>query len=693
MNWDIVTLLYWHELRMLLRARRTVVMAIVVPLVVMPVMLFGSKFARDQRDRTISQTTYTYAVTGSMADRVRTMISRAKESVDQSNDDDLALLREFKFRETPVPDPRASLEHRDIYFYIQTYTGDEADAIPEPKKEKDNDDTVSVLRAEPTRLKSVPLIRVVYRGNNDASSSATRRMQSLIRVARRLESNSELTARGFDGDPENTFNVETISLATAAQVTGSDIGRFMTVFLVMLMLTGGSIAAIDIVAGEKERGTIETLLTTAANRADIVTAKQMAIFSVAIAITLIQFLNFVLYLKLKLIALPRNFVLDIPVSTVLMLLSLYIPLAATIAAVLLMISAYSKTYKEAQMYFFPVYMVSLIPSLAAVLPAVPLRSAIVLVPLANVSVAAHEIMMGRPDYPMILVTYAVMVLTAAILTGASTRLLAREDIIIPAQGEPEAFLGGSTLFRKRVLRWFVVMWAVIFAIATNVPQLATFRAQLLFNEFVIFGGASLLMLRIYRLNVRETLSLRSVKWPVWIAVILAAPAGNVMGVALFKLLSLVLPVPQAAVEQMSAMMPKDIPTWQMYLYVGLIPGFIEELVFRGILLNGLRRKIRPYLLPLVIGIIFGMFHFTLFRIGPTAFLGVLLTIIAMLTGSVFPGIILHVLNNSFAVWASNHNWPLAGLENWHYAAATLIFGLTMWIIYRNRYKPSEPPTE
>jgi hypothetical protein len=86
----------------------------------------------------------------------------------------------------------------------------------------------------------------------------------------------------------------------------------------------------------------------------------------------------------------------------------------------------------------------------------------------------------------------------------------------------------------------------------------------------------------------------------------------------------------------------------------------------------------------VVGIIFGLFHFTLFRIGPTAFLGVLLTIIAMLTGSVFPGMLLHILNNGFAYYAGTHGWPVASLEPWHYAAGSLIFLLAMWIIYRNR---------
>jgi sodium transport system permease protein len=665
MNGNILRLLYLHELRMLVRARRTVVMAIVIPVVIMPLMLFASRFANDQRQKVLTDTTYTYAVAGTLAPRIRTLIDQAKVDVANDTDDSTDALRKFKFTESIVPDPAASLEGKDIHFYIQAYSGKEADALPVDKSAEDED------KLAPKRLKNVPLIRIVYRGNNDASNTASQRMQSLLRLAQRHDSRTMLIEHGFQGDPKSLFSIDASSIATAAQVTGSNVGRFLTVFLVMLMLTGGSIAAMDIIAGEKERGTIETLLTTAAGRTEIVTAKQMAIVSVAMTITLIQ--------------LPANFALDLPVSTVVTLLLLFVPLAATIAAILLMISARAKTYKEAQMYFFPVYLTSLVPALAAVLPGLSLRSAIVLVPLANVSVAVREIMMNRPDRPMIAVTFGVMAFTATMLMRASARLLSREDIIVPAQGEPEIFLGGPALFQKRVLRWFAVMWALIFAVAANIPQLATFRAQLLFNEFGVFGGALILMLLVYRLDIREALSLKPVKWPVWIAVILAAPAGNLMGVALFKLLNYVIPVSQELEQQMGALMPKDIPTWQLYLFIGLIPGVIEELAFRGLLLHGLRRRFRrPYVLPLVVGLIFGMFHFTLFRIGPTAFLGVLLTIIAMLTGSVFPGIVLHMLNNSFAVWATEHGWSVSSLEPWHYAAATVIFGLCMWIIYRNR---------
>src|SRR5262249_21982633 len=225
----------------------------------------------------------------------------------------------------------------------------------------------------------------------------------------------------FPGDPKDVFSVEDFSVATQPQVTGSLVGRFITLFLVMMMFIGGAVASMDIISGEKERGTLETLLTTAAGRAEIVAAKQLAITTVALVITLIQGLNFLLYIRLKVIDLPKDFDLQLPTGMALTLLLLFIPLAATIASVLLMISAYAKSYKESQMYFFPVYILSLIPSVASLMPGISLRSAIAFVPLANVSVAAREIMMGRPDMLGILVTLGVMIATAAYLMRASAR--------------------------------------------------------------------------------------------------------------------------------------------------------------------------------------------------------------------------------------------------------------------------------
>ncbi len=151
------------------------------------------------------------------------------------------------------------------------------------------------------------MVTVVYRGNQDISNNGRGRIVELLELARQGETELALAQYGFAGDPHQLFVIGTTNLATGGQVTGLTIGRLITAILVMLMLTGGSVAALDIIAGEKERGTLETLLTTAAGRTEIVAAKQFAISSIALAITLIQALNFFVYIKLKVINLPEGF--------------------------------------------------------------------------------------------------------------------------------------------------------------------------------------------------------------------------------------------------------------------------------------------------------------------------------------------------------------------------------------------------
>lgn len=336
------------------------------------------------------------------------------------------------------------------------------------------------------------------------------------------------------------------------------------------------------------------------------------------------------------------------------------------------------------MYFFPVYIVSLIPALAAVMPGISLRSAIAFVPLANVSVAAREIMMGRPDVLMILVTLGVMISTAAYLMRASTRMLTREDLIIPAHIEAAEFFGGPRLFHKRVLRWFALMWVVTFAVATNVPALASFQRQLVFNELVVMLGAVLLMLWTYRLNPVEALSLKKVKPAVWLGVLFSIPSGYVTALGVFRAVNVIIPAPQQLLERFSEdVIPKGMPAWQLILYIAVLPAICEELAFRGILLSGLRRKLRPAALVVGIGLIFGFFHVTLYRIAPTAALGMILTAIALMTGSVFPGMLLHAGNNALGVLGGNWFNPDTLLWS-HFAAAAAIFALSLWIIYRNR---------
>ena len=692
MNWETIRILLRHELLLLVRDRRTLILSVALPIAIMPVMLFASRSIHERRQRTLETTTYKYAVTGEEAEKVRSLIAAGRSAgALESNRDPASAAESFRMEEVQVADPAASLRAKDIHFYVEAVGAAEADRLAAAAREKARAASAGQPAAEDDapeenrRVSGIPLIRIYFQGDRDASESGRTKMRATVERARSANRDALLRRSGFPVEPRQVLAIEDQSLASAGQVTGSFVGRFLTVFLLMLMLSGGAVVAMDSIAGEKERGSLETLLTTAARRSEIVAAKQLSILAVALTITVIQIANILIYVTFRVIELPKNFVLEAPPQAVLTLLILFIPVAALVSAVLLMLSAYARTYKEAQLYFFPVYLVSLVPALAAVLPGLSLRSAIVAVPIANVSVAVREVLVGKYDWPMLLVTCAVMFIVSIAVIRASAKMLSKERLITASELDAADLTGGPALFPRHVLRWYAVMGALMLAVAANFPQMATFMNQILFNELVIFLLAPLLMIWKYRLNIREALALRPVKPLVWLGVLLAIPSGHLVGIAVFRLADLIFPVPQQVLEQFARdVLPKDMPTWQLFFFIAILPGICEEIGFRGTLLHGLRRRFHPAVLALVVGVIFGVFHIALFRIIPTAFLGVILTAIALLTGSIFPGMVIHAGNNGFALWASRSGFELEKLATWHYAAAAAIFALSFYIFYRAR---------
>ena len=695
MNWRTVWVLFVHEMRMLMRDRRTVVMAVILPMAIMPVMLFGTKKMQELRLARLGKTIYRYAIVGSQQESLRALIEAGRRAAAARNRQEKKKAdspARFKSVEISVPDARASLKSSQIHFYLEALSGKEADTLPAgPDTDEDSPRpfarraATNPLASEPVRLPGVPLVRICYQGNEDNSQAGRSMMREFLQFARQAGRDDLLKKQGLPIDPKDVLTAEEKGIATPAEVTGSKIGRFLTVFLLMLMLSGGSVVAMDIVSGEKERGSLETLLTTAVLRGEIVAAKQFAILSVALVITFIQVANMLVYVTLKVIELPEDFVIEVSPLAALTLLMLFIPVAVLVAAVLLMLSAYAKSYKEAQLYFFPVYLVSLVPALASVLPGISLRSTIALVPLANVSVAVREVMVGKFDWPMILVSFVVMVAAAGWTLRASTRMLSQERLITASDHDAADLEGGPALFPRHVLRWYGVLGVILFTVALNVPQLSTFRRQLLFNELGLFLAVPLVMIWKYRLTWREVLALRNVKPAVWIGALLAIPSGHVVAIGVFRLANLVLPVPKQVLEQFGReVLPESVPLWQLVLFVSILPGICEEIAFRGPLLYGLRRKLRPAALALTVGLIFGLFHVALFRIIPTGFLGVVLTAVALLTGSIFPCMLIHAGNNAFGLWAAKMDFQVSTLHWWIYLAAAAVFCLSLYIFYRYR---------
>ena len=659
--------IYKLELRSLLRDRRTVLMAIVLPVVLMPILLLVPNRLEQQREERERTRTYQYAVVGTDSVFANALLAElptpnAPDSVGQ------------RYERVQTTTPADGLEDESLDFYVEGLTASQWREILEADTARSDERSSST---------NVPVVRVHLRSNRTTSSGGAGAIRERLLDIRNARRDSIIIAAGFPIDPAFVASVDTANVASIEEVQGARMGTFLTLFLVLLMVTGGSVVATDTLAGEKERGTLVTLLTTAASRTEIVTAKLLGIMSVALAITVVQVVNLWVYLGLGLIDVSSGFSIAVTPAMASGLLLLYLPVVALTASLLLLTSAHARSYKEAQLYLTPVLLGLLVPALAPFLPEVQLTSAIVVVPIANLSIAVRDVLTGQANWFAVSGAWVITAAVAAWTTRLSVHALQDEALITGDKTEAE-FVGGPALFRNRVLRWFVVFWAVKVLIDFNVP-LEDIRTAAFLNVGLVFGAFTWIVVRHFELDPVEALALRLPKPGAWIGVLLGAPAGIMVATLFFQLMNYVIPVPTELLENFGqGLLPDDIPFWQVMIVLSVIPGIVEELTFRGVLLHGLRTRYGPVGLCLVVGLVFGFFHFQIFRIPGTALLGVGLAAVTLLTGSIYAAMLWHGINNALALYLAELGVEVTP-DTWPFAiGAVLALALSFWILWINR---------
>ncbi len=392
--------LYGAEMRMVLRDRRTVFASIVLPLVVMPAMLLSTYWVQDLRESGSREGVLLYAVDGSVA-QGRTWIDAARARLDSPGKGRNPA--GLKFRQVETDDPARSLGLGEVHFVLREET-------PGP---------------------GVPHLLIDYRSDRGASGRGAAAFGEALTAARREHRQALLQERGFAARPSQVVQVTGIDVSSEGEAAGLAFGRGLTALLLFFILSAGAVVATDSIAGEKERGTLETLLTTAASRGEIVAAKHLAIFTVALAVTVIQTASFLAYVGLRLVPIPAGLAAAVSPSAAGLLLLLALPVAALASAVLLLVSGLARSYKEAQLYFVPVFLLGLVPALAPFLPGLPLRSAILLVPVSNVAVAVKEVLGGSRDWLSLGAAWLVTAAAALLVSWAAARALSQERLVVP----------------------------------------------------------------------------------------------------------------------------------------------------------------------------------------------------------------------------------------------------------------------
>lgn len=227
--------------------------------------------------------------------------------------------------------------------------------------------------------------------------------------------------------------LEKVDTADEKENWGEKLGGFIPYLLIPLCLTGAMYPAIDIGAGEKERGTLETLLLTPVSRFNIVMGKFLTITVSGILTALITVGSLLLWSKVVSAITGAEVIKEALATFTLadmsLILLLLLPLAFIFAAVLLAISIYARSFKEAQNYMGPISMMIFVPVMMAMLPGIELNWKWASVPIANVALAIKEILKGTIDYAMLAVIFGSSVVFALIAMAACVYWFNQEKVL------------------------------------------------------------------------------------------------------------------------------------------------------------------------------------------------------------------------------------------------------------------------
>lgn len=519
-----------------------------------------------------------------------------------------------------------------------SYPADSEEGVLRPEEA-----TVEVL-ASPSG--GQPTIRILYRADDEGSGLVASNIQDRFLVLRDTLRTRMLSEDGCRFSPDQAY-VTTMDTSPPWRRAGARVGSFAVLFLMLFLLSGGAVVAIDMVAGERERGTLETLLASSASRAEIVQAKFLAILTVSAAISLTQLLSLVICISVRFLPSADLQALRFGPWALAQAVLLISSLAALVSATLLLISGRAASVKEAQLHYFPVFLLAILPALAPVFPELTSEFPFVFIPVSGVALCMRDVLAGRAEFLNVLMASVSTFALAGAALWAAHRALVAEKMV--AGSESRTSRPSPASFPSKVLKFMAVMWALTTIFSLQAAN-ADIRVQLAVNTLVILLGGTLFVWKRYGLSGRIHLSL---VLPRPVAAALAVPgalSGAVAGIGLFKLVDGILPVSQSQLQAFGqALLPAGMPRWQLLLFLAILPGMCEELAFRGMLLGGLARRMPRTLAVLASALVFGFFHFSWFRIVPTAFLGVLLASSVLLSGSILPAMIWHILNNALVI--------------------------------------------
>jgi sodium transport system permease protein len=553
-------------------------------------------------------------------------------------------------------------------------------------------------------------ITITHRTGDEFGENARRVLVERLQWYRLSAAESKVV-----GGYESPFLVKLEQWGKAA--TSSVLSSIIPLVLVLMTITGAVYPAIDLTAGERERGTMEALMASPISPVAVLFAKYVAVIVVAMLTAMANLISMFATLWVSGLLPMLTGSDQFPWTEVGLIFGLLLLFSAFFSAVLLSLTSFARSFKEAQAYLIPVMLLSLTPGMLSLVPGVTLSGALAIAPLINIVLLAREVLGGNvqagPAGAAIISTlfYSAAALSiAAKLFGADAVTRSSDSSIASLFRRPKmpslvpTPQTAALVMALLVSIYFVVsntlmahLGGVKQSLLTTSDQLTDAQTVILQTRSMILSAVALvLVFGLIPLSASVLTCCRLKTTYRWNRFSLAMGAGAVViGLSAWVLAHEAFVIADQLgigglddekVASMKSILEAwtRVPPWIMLLCLAATPAIIEELCFRGFLFSALSRVLSPGKVIAVTAIVFGVFHvitgnaLLVERFVPSTLLGFILGWIAYRTGSVLPGMALHFAHNGLLNLVGHYHkqisWFHSDFDNQTHLPATWILG-------------------
>ena len=439
--------------------------------------------------------------------------------------------------------------------------------------------------------------------------------------------------------------------------------------LILMTVTGAVYPAIDSTAGERERGTLEMVMAAPVPRMQMLVAKYVAVMCVALLTALANLVAMTVTLYATGLGgyiFGREGVSSLLIVQVFFLLILF---AAFFSAVLLALTSFARSFKEAQAYLIPLMLISLAPGVMSLMPNIKLQGILAVTPLINMVLLARDMFEGQsnPFVTGVVIVSTILYATAALSIAA--RIFGSDAVLYGSQASwSDLFRAPSHARSAATISDALFCLAMLFPLffltsgAVGMMQNYPLSVRLAMSgcaTAAIFGGVPWLIARRQRLRLKDCFNWHPPKY-------LATIGAAILGFCLWPLahelvlLNQKLGIATLSADQLQGAEKlidsfKTVPAIVILAAMAVSPAVFEELFFRGYLFSALATKLNARNTILISALLFGLFHVVTAgalgtqRFVPSTFLGIVLGWVCWRTGSVLPGIVLHTCHNGLVL--------------------------------------------